>query len=103
MAKDEQQGELELQGMVAAIVQNMTIPKLYMQSFGSFVSPVDISLVVLNGGVPTGMVSLNYSVAKSLAGALANAVTQYEETMGVTVTSAETAQQSMQSRQSKSS
>ena len=72
---------------LAALISNQDIPKLYMQNAVNFASSIDISVVVVNGGAPTGVVTMTYNAAKSLTEALNNLIEKYEEVMGTKVLS----------------
>lgn len=68
---------------------NPAIPKLYANTFSVVMHPTDVALLFGQAGNITGMVSMNYSVAKTLASKLQRAVEAYENSMEVAVPPAE--------------
>jgi hypothetical protein len=63
-----------------------------MQSFANFASAVDVTVVVLNCSVPTGVVTMSYEAAKGLIERLGEAVAKLEHTMGRQILSTDEAQ-----------
>jgi hypothetical protein len=85
----------EIQALTA-MVSDAHIPKLYMQAFASFASPVDVTVVALVANAPTGVISMGYPAAKSLCQALQTFVDSFEKATGVPVVTGEEAQRRMQ-------
>jgi len=98
MANEEEtpQGQgVATPALLAGLINAPTIPKMYMQSFLNFASPFDISVAVLNSGVPTGVITMTYGAARTLIVALEDLVTNYERAMGTKVLSAQEANEKM--------
>lgn len=77
------------EAMFWAALGNPTVPKLYANTFGIVVHPTDLALMFGQAGAIAGVVSLNYSVAKTLAAKLQEAISSYEKVTGLEVKSAE--------------
>lgn len=58
------------------------IPRLYANSFGIAQTESDVSIILLVNGSPTGMVSMSYISAKSLATELDKVVKRFEDAIG---------------------
>jgi hypothetical protein len=69
------------------------VPKVYANTFSIVVHPTDLALMFGQAGFPTAVVSLNYAVAKTLAGRLADAISKYERAIGNEVPNAEILEQ----------
>ena len=78
--------------LLPQIMASPQIPKLYMQSFTNFASAVDITVVALNCSTPTGVITMSYETAKSLAQRLGQAIEAFERAVGRTVLNTEEAQ-----------
>ncbi len=89
------QGVVASPALLAGLIRNPAIPKLYMQSFFNFASPFDISVAVLNSGVPTGVITMTYGAARSLIVALEELAANYERAMGTKVLTAVEANEKM--------
>jgi len=62
---------------------NPMVPKIYANMFFNYLGPNDLSIMLGNGSVPSGVLSLSYSTAKTLAKLLQQAVQQWEDAAGV--------------------
>jgi len=77
---------------------NPGVPKLYANTFSVVLHPTDIALVFGQAGAVSGMVSLTYAVAKTLADRLQQAVASYEQTVETVVTAAEALEKKFRER-----
>jgi hypothetical protein len=68
---------------------NPTVPKIYANTFGVVIHPTDLAITFGQAGVITGIVALNYIIAKTLATKLQEAIAAYERNTGVEVLNAE--------------
>lgn len=80
---------------------NPTVPKIYANTFGVVVHPTDLAITFGQAGIIAGVVALNYSVAKTLALRLHEAIASYEETVNLEVQSAETLEKRVREKTAK--
>jgi hypothetical protein len=73
-----------------AALANPLLAKVFANHFFTVTSPTDLSILFGHSGVPTGIVSMPYSMAKTLAKRLKEALDTYEGIIGAPVTDAET-------------
>ena len=72
---------------------NPAIGKFYANTFSLILHPTDLAVLFGQAGAPGGIISMNYSVAKTLAARLQDAVSQYEKSTGMQVSAAEALEQ----------
>jgi hypothetical protein len=65
------------------------VPKLYANQFWTIIQPVDLAVMIGVAGQPTGIVSMSYSVAKTFAAKLQEAIAGYEKQTGTTIPAAD--------------
>lgn len=82
---DVSQAQAGLEQLVQLAMQDARVAKLYGNHFVGVQGPQDITLVLGVNGVPTGVVHISYSLARTLATGLTKMIADYEKITGVTV------------------
>lgn len=78
--------------LLQQVIANPAIPKIYAQGFANFASALDITVVVLNCSIPTGVVTMSYGAAKGFVASMGEAIARFERSMGSEVLTGEQAQ-----------
>ena len=80
---------------------NPMIPKVYANTFGLIVQPTDMALLLGQAGNPVAVVTVNYSVAKTFAARLQQAIAEYEKLAQTSVPEAEALEKKYRESQQK--
>jgi len=80
---------------------NPTVPKIYANTFGVIVHPTDLAITFGQAGMIAGVVSLNYSVAKTFVLRLQQAIASYEATAEINVPSADEIEKRLRAKDAK--
>jgi hypothetical protein len=73
----DQQRQRQIQAFLRA-----PVPKIYANGIGTALTASDISIILLDNGNPSGIVSMSYTTAKSLAKDVQTAIENFEKKTG---------------------
>lgn len=68
--------------LIRQVIASKEIPKLYINGFVNFYGAADVGIILKTNDVPTVMLNMSYTVAKTLAEKLNKLVVNFEEQTG---------------------
>lgn len=82
---DDKKNTEQIQSFLGKAINNKDIPKLYANSFVTAVGQGDLLIVLQQNGVAVSTLNLSYTVAKTLALKMQEAIRELENASGNTI------------------